>query len=126
MSDYRQLISIFAEAPSSAIGDPVYWMEIPMNNVSAQNLLASLAALLLLASPALAADDPAAKDAPQGAAVTVLKASKFCFPNLVEGVRIPDPRRETFGRPGPSGPKGPQILAGPGQAGPRRQNLARL
>ena len=99
MSDYRQLISIFAEAPSSAIGDPVYWMEIPMNNVTAQNLLASLAALLLLASPALAADDPAAKDAPQGAAVTVLKASKFCFPNLVEVFGILIPREETFVRP---------------------------
>jgi HlyD family secretion protein len=126
MSDYRQLISIFAEAPSSAIGDPVYWMEIPMNNVTAQNLLASLAALLLLASPALAADDPAAKDAPQGAAVTVLKASKFCFPNLVEVFGILIPREETFVRPDRPGLKVAEILTDPGETVAAGQNLARL
>jgi len=34
------------------------------------------------------------KDAPKGAAVTVLKAAKFCFSNIVE-VSGCDPREET-------------------------------
>jgi multidrug efflux pump subunit AcrA (membrane-fusion protein) len=102
-------------------------MGIPMNNVTAQNLLAPLAAtLLLLASPALAADDPAAKDAPQGAAVTVLKASKFCFPNLVEAFGILIPREETFVRPDRPGLKVAEILTDPGETVAAGQNLARL
>jgi HlyD family secretion protein len=84
------------------------------------------AALLLLASPAFAADDPAAKDAPQGAAVTVLKASKFCFPNLVEAFGILIPREETFVRPDRPGLKVAEILADPGETVTAGQNLARL
>src|SRR5580692_11158979 len=80
--------------------------------------VAPLAASLLcltLASPALAADDPAAKDAPAGAAVTVLKASKFCFPNLVEAFGILIPREETMVRPDRPGLKVAEILVDAGE-----------
>jgi HlyD family secretion protein len=94
---------------------------------ASQNLLVRLAAaLLLLASPALAADDPAAKDAPQGAAVTVLKASKFCFPNLVEAFGILIPREETMVRPDRPGLKVTEILTDAGETVTAGQNLARL
>jgi HlyD family secretion protein len=92
-----------------------------------QNLLASLAAaLLLLASPALAADEPVGKDTPQGAAVTVLKASKFCFPNLVEAFGILIPREETMVRPDRPGLKVAEILTDAGETVTAGQNLARL
>jgi HlyD family secretion protein len=94
---------------------------------ASRHLLAPLtAALLLLASPALAADDPAAKDAPQGAAVTVLKASKFCFPNLVEAFGILIPREETMVRPDRPGLKVAEILTDAGETVTAGQNLARL
>jgi HlyD family secretion protein len=94
---------------------------------ASRNYLAPLAAALLaLASPALAADDPAAKDAPQGAAVTVLKASKFCFPNLVEAFGILIPREETMVRPERPGLKVIEILADAGETVTAGQNLARL
>ena len=89
--------------------------------------IASLAvALLCLASPALAADEPAAKDAPQGAAVTVLTASKFCFPNLVEAFGILIPREETSVRSERVGAKVAEILTDPGETVAAGQNLARL
>jgi HlyD family secretion protein len=84
------------------------------------------AALLALASPALAADDPAAKEGPQGAAVTVITASKFCFPNLVEAFGILIPREETMVRPERPGLKVLEILAEPGENVTAGQNLARL
>jgi HlyD family secretion protein len=94
---------------------------------ASRNYLAPLAAALLaLASPALAADDPAAKDAPQGAAVTVLKASKFCFPNLVEAFGILIPREETMVRPERPGLKVTEILTDAGETVTSGQNLARL
>jgi HlyD family secretion protein len=94
---------------------------------ASQTLLAPLAAALLsIASPALAADDPAAKDAPQGAAVTVLKASKFCFPNLVEAFGILIPREETMVRPDRPGLKVAEILTDAGETVTAGQNLARL
>jgi len=92
-------------------------------------MLAPLAAALLCfaaASPALAADDQAAKDAPQGAAVTVLKASKFCFPNVVEAFGILIPRQETTVRPERQGLKVAEILTDPGDTVTAGQNLARL
>jgi multidrug efflux pump subunit AcrA (membrane-fusion protein) len=88
---------------------------------------AAVSLALTLASPALAADDPAAKEgAPQGAAVTVLKASKFCFPNLVEAFGILVPREETMVRPDRPGLKVAEILADPGDTVTAGQNLARL
>jgi HlyD family secretion protein len=104
-------------------------MGSPMNNfaspASSRNLLAALLCIAL-ASPALAADDPAAKDAPQGAAVTVLKASKFCFPNLVEAFGILIAREETMVRPERPGLKVSEIMAEAGETVTAGQNLARL
>jgi multidrug efflux pump subunit AcrA (membrane-fusion protein) len=99
-----------------------------MTNATPRHPLALLAAALLaLASPAFAADDPgAAKDAPAGAAVTVLKASKFCFPNLVEAFGILIPREETMVRPERPGLKVSEILTDPGETVTAGQNLARL
>ena len=65
-----------------------------------RDCLASLTtALLLLAlvcSPSLAADET---DAPKGAAVTVLKAAKSCFGDIVEASGIVIAREETAVRP---------------------------
>jgi HlyD family secretion protein len=98
-----------------------------MTTAASRTYLAPLAAgLLALATPALAADEPAAKEAPQGAAVTVLKASKFCFPNLVEAFGILVPREETFVRPERPGLKVAEILAEAGETVTAGQNLARL
>ena len=86
-----------------------------------------LAALLALASPALAADaPPAAKDAPQGAAVTVITAAKSCFPNVVEAFGIIVPREETMARSERPGLKVAEILTDPGETVAAGQNLARL
>jgi multidrug efflux pump subunit AcrA (membrane-fusion protein) len=93
---------------------------------SLRSLVPLAATLLCLASPALAADAPAAKDAPQGAAVTVLKASKFCFPNVVEAFGILVPREETMVRPDRPGLKVAEILTDPGETVAAGQNLARL
>src|ERR1700722_17445126 len=120
--------------PPSVIDDAIDRTGIPMNSFPARNPLPKLPALvaatlvcLTLASPALAADDPAAKEgAPQGAAVTVLKASKFCFPNLVEAFGILIPREETMVRPDRPGLKVAEILADPGETVAAGQNLARL
>ena len=107
-------------------------METPMSSAAlskpSRTYLAPLAAILLaLTTPVLAADDPAAKEgAPQGAAVTVLKASKFCFPNLVEAFGILIPREETMVRPDRPGLKVAEILADPGDTVTAGQNLARL
>ncbi len=87
---------------------------------------ASLLLALALASPTLAADDPAAKDAPQGAAVTVLKATKFCFPNVVEAFGILIPREETYVRPDRPGLKVAEIMVDPGDTVTAGQSLARL
>jgi HlyD family secretion protein len=96
---------------------------MPMNRIASQNLFVPLAAALLtLASPAVAADDPA----PQGAAVTVLKAAKSCFPNEVEAFGILIPREETMVRPDRPGLKVAEILVEPGDTVTAGQPLARL
>src|ERR1700759_323464 len=99
-----------------------------MTNAASRPLLAALtAAQLCLASSVIAADDPAAKEPPpQGAAVTVLKASKFCFPNLVEAFGILIPREETMVRPDRPGLKVAEIMADPGDTVTAGQPLARL
>jgi HlyD family secretion protein len=82
---------------------------------------------LVLASHALAADDPGASaGAPQAAAVTVLKVTKSCFPNLVEASGTLIPREETFVRPDRPGLRVAEILADPGDNVTAGQNLARL
>src|SRR5580693_10302490 len=92
--------------------------------VSKQLMSKAFAAALLLAiaSPSLAADDPA----PQGAAVTVLKATKFCFPNEVEAFGVLIPREETMVRPDRPGLKVAEIFAEAGETVTAGQNLARL
>jgi HlyD family secretion protein len=87
------------------------------------------AALLFLAliSPVLAADEPdAPKDGPKGVAVTVLKAAKFCFPNIVEAFGLVIPREETMVRPDRLGLKVAEILADAGDTVTAGQNLAKL
>jgi HlyD family secretion protein len=91
-----------------------------------RSLLAPLAAALLclvVAAPSLAADEP---DAPKGAAVTVLKAAKFCFPAIVDASGIIIPREETIVRPERPGLKVAEILAEAGETVTAGQNLARL
>ena len=81
-------------------------------------------AALLLASPALAAEEP--EGAPKGAAVTVFKAAKACFYNIVEVSGILIPREETSVRSERPGLKVAEILAEPGDTVTAGQLLARL
>jgi multidrug efflux pump subunit AcrA (membrane-fusion protein) len=85
-----------------------------------------LLALLLLASPALAADEPPAEAAPKGAAVTVFKAAKACFDNIVDVSGILIPREETSVRSERPGLKVAEVLAEPGDTVTAGQLLARL
>ena len=88
--------------------------------------LAPLATVLLClasASPSLAADDP---DAPRGAAVTVFKAAKSCFDNIVEVSGLVIAREETAVRPDRPGLKVAEILADAGDSVTAGQTLARL
>src|ERR1700746_1315077 len=72
-----------------------------------------VAALLALsAQPSRAADETdAPKDAPKGAAVTVLKAAKSCFDDIVEVSGFVRPREETAVRPERPGLKVAEVLA---------------
>src|SRR3954465_9656729 len=91
---------------------------------SLPNRLATALILLSLTSlPTLAADEP---DAPKGAAVTVLKAAKSCFGDIVEVSGIVIAREETAVRPERPGLKVAEILAEPGDTVTAGQTLARL
>jgi multidrug efflux pump subunit AcrA (membrane-fusion protein) len=81
------------------------------------------AILLALAAPVYAADEP---EAPKGAAVTVLKAAKTCFGNLVEVSGFILAREETAVRPERPGLKVAEVLAEAGDTVTAGQNLARL
>ncbi|WP_342708548.1 efflux RND transporter periplasmic adaptor subunit [Bradyrhizobium sp. B124] len=83
-----------------------------------------VALLLLAASPARAAGE--ADAVPKGAAVTVLKASKFCFGNIVEVSGIVLPRDEQQIRPDRFGLKVAEVKADPGDTVTAGQVLARL
>jgi HlyD family secretion protein len=83
----------------------------------------TLAALLALASPAFAADEP---EGPRGAAVTVLKAAKSCFSAIVEVSGIVIPREENSVRPERQGLKVAEVLADAGETVTAGQILARL
>jgi HlyD family secretion protein len=87
-----------------------------------------VAALLALsAQPSRAADETdAPKDAPKGAAVTVLKAAKSCFDDIVEVSGFVRPREETAVRPDRPGLKVAEVLAEAGDTVTAGQNLARL
>jgi HlyD family secretion protein len=83
--------------------------------------------LLCLAQPTLAADEAdAAADAPKGAAVTVLKAAKSCFSDIVEVSGIVMAREETAVRPERPGLKVMEILVEAGDSVTAGQALARL
>src|ERR1700724_1348621 len=99
----------------------------PMNNLPARGLSRKLPALLVAAlltpPPTLAADDP---DAPKGPAVTVLKAAKSCFSDIVEVSGIVLAREETMVRPERLGLKVAEVLADAGDSVTAGQTLARL
>ena len=63
---------------------------------------------------------------PRGAAVTVLKAAKECFSNIVEVSGVLIPREETSVRSERLGLKVAEILAEPGETVAAGQLLARL
>jgi HlyD family secretion protein len=102
-----------------------------MSNLALRDLSPKLPALLLLAGlltlaaqPSLAADDTEA--APKGAAVTVLKATKSCFANIVEVSGTIIPREEAQVRPERMGLKVVEVLADAGDSVSAGQVLARL
>jgi HlyD family secretion protein len=116
--------------PPSDIDIPRNGIVLPMKSFPSsksphQILTPVLAALLLLASPALAAEDPP-ESAPKGAAVTVFKAAKACFSNIVEVSGILIPREETSVRSERPGLKVAEVLAEPGDTVTAGQLLARL
>ncbi|MGY4255350.1 HlyD family secretion protein [Bradyrhizobium sp. USDA 4516] len=86
--------------------------------------LAASALLVLAASPALAAGE--ADAVPKGAAVTVLKALKFCFGNIVEVSGIVLPRDEQQIRPDRFGLKVAEVMVDPGDTVTAGQVLAKL
>lgn len=89
-----------------------------------RKLLASIvAAMLCVASQCFAADET---DAPKGPAVTVLRATKSCFDNIVEVTGTIIPREETAVRPDRPGLKVAEILVDAGDTVTAGQALARL
>jgi HlyD family secretion protein len=88
-------------------------------------LTLTIAALFCLAPhPTRAADDT--ETTPKGAAVTVIKATKFCFPAIVEVSGIVRPRDEIAVRPERLGLKVTDIMADAGDTVTAGQALARL
>jgi HlyD family secretion protein len=85
--------------------------------------LAAFAALCLASAPARAAEEA---DAPKGPAVTVLKAAKSCFSNIVEVSGIVLAREETAVRPDRFGLKVAEVMADAGDTVTAGQVLARL
>ena len=96
---------------------------IPSPNLP--TLLLATALAVAATSPTLAADTTDAT-APKGSAVTVLKASKFCFGNIVEVSGVVIPREETAVRPERFGLKVAEVLADAGDSVTAGQVLARL
>src|SRR6266403_651417 len=83
-----------------------------------------LPVLLVGASLSLAADEADAP--PRGPAVTVLKATKSCFGNIVEVSGTIIPREETQVRPARPGLKVADVMADAGDTVTASQTLARL
>src|SRR5262249_34314914 len=84
---------------------------------------ASLFYFALAAQPTLAAEEA---DAPKGQTVSVLKAAKSCFNNIVEVSGIIMPREETAVRPERPGRKVAEVLVDAGETVTAGQTLARL
>jgi HlyD family secretion protein len=102
-------------------------MSLFARNRSTKLPLLAAAFLALAAPPSRAADEAdVPKDAPRGAAVTVLKAAKSCFDNIVEVSGFVLPREETAVRPERPGLKVAEVLAEAGDTVTAGQNLARL
>jgi multidrug efflux pump subunit AcrA (membrane-fusion protein) len=80
------------------------------------------ASFLSLTTPALAAEE----DAPKGETVTVIKAAKSCFANIVEVSGIVMAREESAVRPERQGLKVADVLAEAGDTVTAGQTLARL
>lgn len=102
-------------------------MEFPMSHlpravVRSLYPLAVAGVLVLGQSPAKAADD----NAPKGPAVTVLKAAKSCFSDIVEATGTIIAREETSVRPERPGLKVTDVLAEAGDTTTAGQVLARL
>ena len=89
------------------------------------NHFPTLLAALFLASPAFAADEPP-EGGPKGAAVTVVKAAKACFSDIVDVSGILIAREETSVRSERPGLKVAEVLAEPGDTVTAGQLLARL
>src|SRR5690242_5593822 len=85
--------------------------------------LAATSLFCLAAQPTLAADEA---DAPKGQTVSVLKAAKSCFDNIVEVTGIILPREETSVRPERPGLKVADVLVDAGETVTAGQTLARL
>jgi HlyD family secretion protein len=96
---------------------------LPMPHFSSRSFSLAATLLCLAAHPALAAGEA---DAPKGATVTVLKATKACFPAIVEVYGIVRARDENFVRPERQGLKVIEILADAGDTVTAGQTLARL
>ena len=87
-----------------------------------QTFVALAGLVLVSAQPVRAADD----DAPKGPAVTVLKAAKSCFSDIVEATGSIIAREETSVRPERPGLKVTEVLAEAGDTTTAGQVLARL
>ena len=83
----------------------------------------AVAGLLCLSSPLLAADDEVPA---KGAAVTVLKAAKACFANIVEVSGTIIPREENQVRPERMGLKVSEVMVDAGDTVTAGQVMARL
>ncbi|GGI28226.1 RND transporter [Bradyrhizobium guangdongense] len=102
-------------------------MEFPMRHLPRAVVrslcpVAVAGVLVLGQCPATAADD----DAPKGPAVTVLKAAKSCFSDIVEATGTIIAREETSVRPERPGLKVTDVLAEAGDTTTAGQVLARL
>ena len=94
---------------------------LPARSIS-QTFVALAGLALISAQPVRAADD----DAPKGPAVTVLKAAKSCFSDIVEATGTIIAREETSVRPERPGLKVTEVLAEAGETTTAGQVLARL
>ena len=83
----------------------------------------AVAGMICLSSPLFAADDEAP---PKGAAVTVLKAAKACFANIVEVSGTIIPREENQVRPERMGLKVSEVMVDAGDSVTAGQVLAKL
>ncbi|MBO4227401.1 efflux RND transporter periplasmic adaptor subunit [Bradyrhizobium neotropicale] len=97
-------------------------MTVHLGSCTSPILLAAFLSAATI-SPILAAEEP---ESPKGATVTVLKASKTCFGNIVEVSGIIMPREETQVRPERFGLKVAEVMADPGDNVTAGQQLARL